>query len=54
MTNNTRRTAEQVDAVTPRPDNRWGQIVRWSEAGNNPTATSFQSDLFDLFLLPRA
>lgn len=48
LTNNTRRTAEQVDAVNPRPDNRWGQIVRWSEAGNNPTATSFQWDLFVL------
>lgn len=48
LTNNTRRTTEQVDAANPRPENRWGQIVRWMEAGNNPTATRFQWDLFVL------
>ncbi|WP_052050826.1 PhoX family protein [Leptolyngbya sp. KIOST-1] len=48
MTNNSRRTAEQVDAANPRPENRWGQIVRWSETGNNPAATTFQWDMFVL------
>jgi hypothetical protein len=34
LTNNTRRTQEQVDAANPRPENRFGQIVRWAENGD--------------------
>ncbi|TVQ13626.1 MAG: PhoX family phosphatase [Leptolyngbya sp. DLM2.Bin27] len=48
LTNNTRRTAEQINAANPREGNKWGQIVRWSEAGNNPTALAFDWDLFVL------
>ncbi len=45
LTNNTRRTPEQVDSPNPRPENQWGHIIRWNETGN-PTATTFQWDLF--------
>ncbi len=45
LTNNTRRTAEQVDAANPRADNKHGHIIRWSE-GNSLTSTTFQWDLF--------
>ncbi|PSB06892.1 Tat pathway signal protein [filamentous cyanobacterium CCP2] len=48
LTNNSRREPEQVDAVNPRPANQWGQIVRWNESGSNPTAMSFEWDLFVL------
>lgn len=48
LTNNSNRKPDQVDAVNPRPENDWGHIVRWSEAGKNPTATSFQWDIFVL------
>jgi secreted PhoX family phosphatase len=48
LTNNTRRTEAQVDAVNPRAQNRFGQIVRWREAGDDPAATTFAWDLFVL------
>ncbi|WP_159786083.1 PhoX family protein [Sodalinema gerasimenkoae] len=48
LTNNTRRTEDQVDAANPRPDNAWGHIIRWREAGDNPTATRFEWELFVL------
>jgi secreted PhoX family phosphatase len=48
LTNNTDRDAEQVDAANPRPNNRWGQIIRWNEAGGEPTASTFEWDLFVL------
>jgi secreted PhoX family phosphatase len=48
LTNNSNREEAQVDAANPRPANSWGHIVRWGEAGNDPTATSFQWDLFVL------
>ena len=35
-----------VDAANPRPDNDYGHIVRWREAGNKVTATTFEWDLF--------
>ena len=35
-----------VDASNPRPDNDYGHIVRWREAGNKVTATTFEWDLF--------
>lgn len=44
LTNNTRRTAEQVDEANPRPENSWGHIIRWNETG----ATTFEWDLFVL------
>lgn len=46
LTNNTRRTEEQVDAVNPRSNNQFGQIVRWREQGDDHTATTFEWDLF--------
>jgi len=42
MTNNSRRTAAQVDAANPRPDNRHGHIIEILEAGNDPSATTFR------------
>lgn len=47
LTNNSRRTEEQVDAANPRAANNWGQIIRWTEDGN-PAALTFQWDLFVL------
>lgn len=35
-----------VDASNPRPDDNYGHIVRWREAGNKVTATTFERDLF--------
>lgn len=35
-----------VDAANPRPDNDYGHIIRWREAGNLVTATSFQWNIF--------
>lgn len=46
MTNNSRRTAAQVDPMNPRADNRHGHIVEMLEAGNDPTATTFRWALF--------
>lgn len=37
-----------VDEANPRANNVWGHIVRWTEAGNNPAATSFEWDIFVL------
>jgi hypothetical protein len=48
LTNNNRRTQTQVDAVNPRAENAYGQIVRWRYEGNDHTATKFQWDLFVL------
>lgn len=44
LTNNSDRT--RADKANPREKNRWGHIIRWSEAGNDPTATKFQWDIF--------
>jgi hypothetical protein len=46
LTNNNRRTQLQVDAVNPRAENNYGQIVRWRYAGGDHAATSFNWDLF--------
>jgi secreted PhoX family phosphatase len=46
MTNNVRRTAEQVDPANPRANNQFGQIIRWREANDDHTATRFAWDLF--------
>jgi len=44
LTNNSGRTV--TDDANPRAQNRFGQIVRWREAGNDAAATSFEWDLF--------
>jgi hypothetical protein len=46
LTNNGRRTAAQTDAANPRAENRFGQIIRWREAGDDHAATRFEWDLF--------
>ncbi|ENO95897.1 PhoX family protein [Thauera phenylacetica] len=46
MTNNSSRTL--IDDANPRANNRYGQIVRWRETGNDPSATTFEWDLFVL------
>jgi secreted PhoX family phosphatase len=35
-----------VDAANPRPDNDYGHIIRWREAGGKVGATSFEWDIF--------
>jgi secreted PhoX family phosphatase len=46
LTNNSRRALTQVDAVNPRAENNFGQIVRWRYEGNDHTRTAFDWDLF--------
>lgn len=46
LTNNTRRTQVQVDAANPRAANPFGQIIRWTEDGDDHAATRFAWDLF--------
>lgn len=46
LTNNSGRTV--TDDANPRTANRYGQIIRWREAGGDPTAMSFEWDLFVL------
>ncbi len=46
LTNNNRREMTEVDAVNPRAVNNFGQIVRWRYPGGDPTATTFEWDLF--------
>lgn len=48
MTNNTRRTAEQVDAANPRANNRFGHIIEITETNNNHAGDSFQWEIFML------
>ena len=48
LTNNTRRTVDDVDAANPRTDNSLGHIIRWRESGGDSTATSFDWDVFVL------
>ena len=47
LTNNTARTAAQVDAANPRANNATGHIIRWREQG---TAQSLSFN-WDIFLL---
>ena len=35
-----------VDAANPRPDNRYGHIIRWQENGGDVGATAFAWDIF--------
>jgi secreted PhoX family phosphatase len=46
LTNNSRRTQAQVDAVNPRAENNFGQIVRWRYENADHTRDSFDWDLF--------
>ncbi|MDP1776320.1 MAG: DUF839 domain-containing protein, partial [Moraxellaceae bacterium] len=46
MTNNSGRNV--TDDANPRAANRFGQIVRWTENGNDAAATSFNWDIFVL------
>jgi secreted PhoX family phosphatase len=52
MTNNTNRTAAQVDRANPRAGNRYGHIIEISEAGNDPGAISFTWNIFILCGVP--
>jgi uncharacterized protein len=53
LTNNSRRSQTQVDAVNPRAENNFGQIVRWRYAGGDHAATGFDWDLFVIAGTPR-
>jgi secreted PhoX family phosphatase len=53
LTNNNRRSQTQVDAVNPRAENNFGQIVRWRYEGNDHTRTTFDWDLFVIAGTPR-
>jgi secreted PhoX family phosphatase len=46
LTNNSKRTADQVNASSPRADNDHGHIIRWREEGDNPHALTFNWDIF--------
>lgn len=46
LTNNTRRTEETVDAANPRANNKTGHIIRWREASDDFSASSFEWDIF--------
>ncbi len=46
LTNNSRRTLLEVDAVNPRAENNFGQIVRWRYEGGDHTQAAFDWDLF--------
>lgn len=46
LTNNSSRSV--TNEANPRPANRYGQIVRWREAGGDAAALSFEWDLFVL------
>ena len=46
LTNNSGRTT--TDEANPRAQNRYGQIVRWREAGDDAAAMTFEWDLFVL------
>ena len=46
LTNNSGRTT--TNDANPRTGNVYGQIIRWREAGGDPTALSFEWDLFVL------
>lgn len=47
LTNNDERGAKKpLNAANPRPHNLHGQILRWNEAGGDPTATTFEWEIF--------
>ena len=51
LTNNSSRSV--TDTANPRATNSHGHIVRWSETGDSPTATTFKWELFLLGGDPR-
>lgn len=53
LTNNNRRTQTEVDAVNPRAENNFGQIVRWRYPGNDHSLARFEWDLFVIAGTPR-
>jgi uncharacterized protein len=53
LTNNNRRDMTQIDAVNPRAENNFGQILRWKYEGNVHSATTFTWDLFVIAGPPR-
>lgn len=53
LTNNSRRTQAQVDAVNPRAENNFGQIVRWRYENADHTRDGFEWDLFVIAGTPR-
>lgn len=46
LTNNNRRDMTQIDAVNPRAENNFGQIVRWNYAGGDHSLPTFAWNLF--------
>lgn len=47
LTNNDKRgTQHPLNAANPRPYNLHGHILRWTEAGGDPTATTFAWEVF--------
>lgn len=51
LTNNAARGERGMEGATapnPRAPNRYGHIIRWSEAGNDPAATAFRWENFVL------
>jgi uncharacterized protein len=46
LTNNNRRDMTQIDAVNPRSENNFGQIVRWNYEGADHAQTTFRWELF--------
>ncbi len=53
LTNNNRRDLSQVDAVNPRAENNFGQIVRWNYDGADHSLTNFKWELFVIAGTPR-
>ena len=46
LTNDSNRSAGQVDEANPRGPNLHGHIIRWSETGGDQAATTFNWDIF--------
>lgn len=46
LTNNSKRTEDQVNAANPNAYNTTGHIIRWREADGDHTATRFAWDIF--------
>ena len=53
LTNNNRRDLTQVDAVNPRAENVFGQIVRWKYVDANHADTTFAWELFVIAGTPK-
>jgi hypothetical protein len=46
LTNNTRREEGDTDAANPRANNETGHVIELTEAGDDPTATTFTWEIF--------